>query len=58
MSEPKITINGQEVTNAMAMTIRVSIENFAIDLEEGRMGAGITESYRDRIREIRTLIMQ
>ncbi len=56
MSEPNIIINGQQVTSAMSMTIRVAIENFAVDLDDGRMHSKIGEAYKERIQEIRTLM--
>ena len=35
MSEPRITINGVELTTAEAMTIRVACSSFAADLRDG-----------------------
>ena len=55
MSEPTITINGVFLTQAQAMTVRVAIENFAIDLtgELKEEIGGIGQSYLERIAEIR-----
>jgi hypothetical protein len=60
MSEPAITINGHTLTSAQAMTVRVAIESFAVDLQAGlgddEHGRTMTAAYKDRIREIRGLI--
>jgi hypothetical protein len=41
-AEPKITVNGIELTTAQAMTVRVAIQNFAIDLKEQGLGTDVT----------------
>jgi hypothetical protein len=55
--EPEITINGHKISNAMAMTIRVAIENFAFSLSkdglDNESGQDISKLYLDRIIEIR-----
>jgi hypothetical protein len=60
--EPKITINGQRLTEAQAMTIRIAIEAFADDLAvPGRLGTDdhaekMVAGYRARIDEIRGIM--
>jgi hypothetical protein len=59
--EPTITINGQVCTDAMAMTIRVALEGFAMDLKEHGLGDDVhgktmVQLYQARIDEIRKLI--
>lgn len=60
--EPIITINGTQVTNAMAMTIRVAIESFSARLQDGLgedlHGKSMVRLYNDRIQEIRDLIFK
>jgi hypothetical protein len=56
--EPTITINGVLLTNAEAMTVRVAIENFAMDLRndglgEDEHGRTMTRLYLAQIDEIR-----
>lgn len=38
MNEPKIIINGKELSNAQAATIRCAVENFAFDLKTNGLG--------------------
>lgn len=42
MAEPIITINGHVCTPGEAMTFRVAIESFALDLRENGLGADET----------------
>lgn len=61
MEEPQIEINGWQATPAMAMTIRVALESFAMDLQANGQhdcehGIAMTNSYMDRIKEIRELM--
>lgn len=62
MSEPAITINGRPLTEGQAMTMRVALENFAMDLTEGlgddEHGKLMTGLYRARIAEIRTFMSE
>jgi hypothetical protein len=58
--EPQVTINGHELTHAQAMTMRVAINLFSIELQDdkfrddlGLMG----RIYQSRLREI-ALLMQ
>ena len=59
---PKIIINGCELTEAQATTVRAAIEAFADSMTvPGRLGndahgEAMTMAYRSRIDEIRTLI--
>lgn len=60
--EPQITINGVELTNAQAMTVRVALEDFSMTLtHEGLgdddIGIAITNGYLNAIREIRKIIL-
>jgi len=59
--EPEITINGQKITNAMAMTIRVAIESFAQSINSEGLGHDehgleMVRLYNERIHEIRSLM--
>jgi hypothetical protein len=61
MKEPQIEINGWQATPAMAMTIRVAIESFAVDLRANGLGddehgIAMKELYFARIYEIRELM--
>lgn len=62
MSEPDITINGCKLTEAQAMTVRVALVTFALDLREpdalGKdyTGRGIRKGYKARVSEILTMI--
>jgi len=61
--EPDITINGITLKTNQAMTIRVAIENFDLDLRENGLGDDgngkvICEGYRRCINEIRSLIFR
>lgn len=61
MEEPRIIINGIDLSPGAAMTVRVAIEHFATDLlEDGlgqdKVGVAICKGYLDRINEIRKAI--
>ena len=61
MSEPSITINGNQLNDAQAMTFRVAIEHFSSALTEGGLGDDfhgkrMTEAYQQRIEEMRGFI--
>lgn len=61
MNEPTITINGQQLTEGQAMTIRVALETFAIDISSHGLGEDahgqiMRENYARIIGEIRALI--
>ncbi len=56
--EPEIIINGVHLGAGAAMTIRVAIENFAMDLQtdglgKDKLGVSICKGYLDRINDIR-----
>lgn len=60
--EPIVIINGKALTEAQAMTVRAAIENFDSDLKQNGLGEDahgveMTKLYRDRISEIRSLIL-
>jgi hypothetical protein len=55
--EPAITINGTPLTVAQAMTVRVALGIFLIDLQSPDMDIGPMEiAYRERISEIHKLM--
>ena len=58
MKEPIIIINGVQLTDAQAMTIRVAMESFVMDLFENglgddKVGLELCQLYKDKISEIR-----
>ncbi len=60
MPEPRITINGITVTDAMAMTLRCAVASFAMSLREEGLGEDehgkrMTKLYLKRIRELDAL---
>lgn len=59
--EAQITVNGQPLTNAQAMTLRVALTHFHAELgdDERREALGeIGPLYRDRAWEVLTLILR
>lgn len=58
--EPDITINGTPLTVAQAMTVRVAVGNFMIDLTQDddfiRDVGEIAALYRERLKEINILM--
>lgn len=61
MEEPKIIINGIELSTGAAMTVRVAIESFAVDLTvdglgEDERGKAMTAGYLAQIAYIRRAI--
>lgn len=63
MKEPKIAINGNLLTDAQALTLRVAIGSYAIDmaethaLGEDASGEGLRKGYLARLQEIQTLLV-
>ena len=58
--EPHVTINGHELTQAQAMTMRVAINLFSIELQDDKFRddlGGMGRLYQARLREI-ALLMQ
>ncbi len=59
-SEPDITINGQKLTEAQAMTVRVALSDFYTGLEAGlgddEHGKRMTAAYRARLEELFRII--
>lgn len=60
-NEPIITINGKTLSIGQAMTVRVAIESFMLDLDADGLGDDdtgrqMTANYKARINEIRKLI--
>jgi hypothetical protein len=61
MAEPTITINGTTLTYGQAMTMRVALESFAIDLRTAGLGGDVhglmmVEGYTAAIQVIRQLM--
>ena len=59
-TEPTITINGTTLSIGQAMTMRVAINNFLMDLQEDDFMQTLGEIgplYRDRVHEIVKLMM-
>lgn len=56
--EPVVDVNGYRLHRSQAMTVRVALETFSMQLtEEGTPKVGTVEgNYLDRIREIRKLM--
>jgi hypothetical protein len=58
--EPIVTINGTALTVGQAMTVRVAIENMAMNLKDGlgedEHGRFMTRAYRENIVIIRRLM--
>ena len=56
MSEPIITINGIQLTDGQAMTVRGALNGFSVDLQDGlgddEHGRAMTGAYQDRLSEI------
>ncbi len=56
MGEPVITINGTQLSEGQAMTVRVALGAFAFDLKDGLgdddHGKTMTTGYRARLSEI------
>lgn len=61
--EPEITVNGRRLTPAQAMTVRVALGNFAIDLTRpdalgaDEHGRAMTRGYLNALREIMPLMI-
>jgi len=63
MNEPEIIINGQHLTPSEAMTVRVALEGFAVDLVANGLGSDengkrMTAGYLDAIGRIRQAYMK
>jgi hypothetical protein len=60
MNEPQITINGIQLSEGQAMTLRVALESFAMDLTKGlgddETGKKITIGYQRNISIIRRMM--
>jgi hypothetical protein len=57
--EADITVNGQKLTFAQSMTVRVALQTFAQTLEQvGDMMGQTGVNYWDRIEEINALLMR
>ena len=60
--EPDIIINGTPLTTAQALTVRVAVQTFAMDLLHGLgdddHGKRMEKAYADRIREVNALMQR
>jgi hypothetical protein len=61
MAEPNITINGQQLSEAEAMTVRVAVASFAMSLTDEGLGDDdhgkkMTAAYLARLQEIQAKI--
>jgi len=61
MNEPRITINGTELTTSQAMTLRVALVSFLFDLAEDGLGkdehgVNMTYAYQKRGGEVQELM--
>ncbi len=58
MTEPTIIIGDKMLTEGQSMTVRVALNNFLIELQDGdglgddEHGRAMTAAYRDRIIEV------
>lgn len=62
MNEPKITINGVELTSAQSMTVRVAINSFLMDmindgLGDDEHGKHMVKGYCLRCAEVNLLML-
>lgn len=62
MNEPKIIVNGIALTEAQAMTVRVALGSFAIDLDKNglgddEVGRNICKGYQCAINDIFRIMM-
>jgi len=61
--ETPITINGQPLSEGQAMSVRVAVEAYLVEMsQEGALGEdergeGIRQGYLGRLTEVRTLLM-
>jgi hypothetical protein len=60
--EPVITMNGRTLTQGQAMTVRVAVCNFQLELREGVLGIDdhgrhMTNAYRERLAEVAHLML-
>jgi len=58
--EPDITINGVALTEAQALTVRVALSSFLLqlgDLEWSRQLGRVADGYRARAREVEALML-
>lgn len=64
MIEPKITINGKELSDGQAMALRVAVTAYYQELEDpdsfgtDKHGRAQVRAYRDRLREILAMVIQ
>jgi len=61
MREPRITVNGRDLTEGQSMAVRVAIQVFLIDLQKmnpGDLQEGMHAAYRARLGEINHIIAE
>lgn len=61
MAEATIVINGHQLNDAQSMTIRVALNNFAMELNSNGLGDDehgrrMTRLYKERIKEINSFL--
>lgn len=59
--EPSIAINGKMLSTGQAMTVRVAVNNFLIELQDDEFMEALGKigpAYRDRLVEITKLMMR
>jgi hypothetical protein len=62
VKEPNIVVNGKTLSYAQAMTVRVALESFAMDLSDhnclgsDEVGRTIADGYRACISQIRAIL--
>ncbi|HUR93069.1 MAG TPA: hypothetical protein VMY76_00705 [Gemmatimonadales bacterium] len=62
--EPKITINGVQLTGAQAMTVRVAVTSLMLEMRQpdalgaGDVNRGIANGYRDRATEVLAIMQR
>ena len=61
--EPRITINGTELTAGQSMTVRVAISSFIINMQSDGLGDDehgkiMTAAYLERAREVEGLLVK
>lgn len=59
-TESSVVINGQQLISGQVMTLRVALESFALQMEDGLgddpAGVAMTEEYQERLKQIRLML--
>lgn len=60
-SEPTIAVNGRTLTEAQAMSVRVAVGHFLMELGDDayadQLGHPLGANYADRLREVEALLL-